>query len=124
MVDPALQIEKQGAGQITQGAVKGFEAKHTKYSVCGGTHCLSWDMEKESFCPRVSGPPFRLDMVVGKRKAIQTQIAPQTLQCSIRKRPKRSNKTSLFAGENSAGAAASKDSRQPLCRDRNLGLVF
>jgi len=30
MVDLALQIEKQGAGQITQGADKGFEAKHTK----------------------------------------------------------------------------------------------
>jgi hypothetical protein len=30
MVDLALQIEKQGADQITQRADKGFEAKHTK----------------------------------------------------------------------------------------------
>jgi hypothetical protein len=41
MVDPALQIEKQGADQSPNSADKEFEAKHTKYSVCAVVHTVS-----------------------------------------------------------------------------------
>jgi hypothetical protein len=40
MVDPALQIEKQGANQAPNCANKEFEAKHTKYS-CVRRYTLS-----------------------------------------------------------------------------------
>jgi hypothetical protein len=46
MVDPALQIEKQGADQSPGFASKEFEAKHAKSNVCCGTHCLMRDTQK------------------------------------------------------------------------------
>jgi hypothetical protein len=122
MLGPALQIEKQGADQSSNCADKEFAAKHTTYRVFGGTHpshaghgqgknLLPWGEQ-----PSVSDRYGRRQM-----KGDLTPHALRTLQSSIRKRLKRTEQNSPSSRRELCWAAAFKDSRQPSCRDRNLG---
>jgi|HubBroStandDraft_1064217.scaffolds.fasta_scaffold03237_5 hypothetical protein len=80
MVDPALQIEKQGADQSPNSADKEFEAKYTNYSVCAVVHTVSRGTRRRKDASALGeqpAVPARYD-----RRQMKGDLSPNRIQDS------------------------------------------